>query len=267
MYGSAQCSGKVGWTPLPGAHESAAHVGCCISEEHAAAHPLQLAEVRQHILDDLAGAPAVQQQRLLGVLHLQKVQWDNISRCRTSRSQHLTKKGAQRGEFAKLGDCFVTNIVSQVDCCIIDGRMHPAAAAALTNLGSRASTMRRARRDLGLGFTAAPPALPASLGLLCRLLKPRPFLAMAPGCGAVRQWPPPHTLLWPNGAATQLNERYQTSELRVCKAVPEAVALGAVLTHATAAAQVTTFTALPDSSPKLMCQLLAVADTVRSAPP
>jgi hypothetical protein len=105
----------------------------------------------------------------------------------------LNERGAQHGSFAKLqrpvNRC---RLCPEAECCIIKRALHLATDDALTNLGSRASTMRRARRDLGLGFTAGPPALPASLGLLCRLLKPRPFLAMTPGCGAGRQWPPPH---------------------------------------------------------------------------
>ena len=107
--------------------------------------------------------------------------------------QPLNGRSAQHGDFATLGwRPFRRQLCPGGDCCIINRVLHPAPADALTNLGSRASTMRRARRDLGLGFTAGP-ALPASLGLLCRLLKPRPFLAMAPGCEGGCRRPPPHT--------------------------------------------------------------------------
>ncbi len=56
-----------------------------------------------------------------------------------------------------------------------------------TSFGSRASTMRRARRDLGLGFGAGPSSfLPTGFALYCLPFTSRSFLTMA----AARRWRP-----------------------------------------------------------------------------
>lgn len=125
-------------------HRSAARVPHCPRTRPLSTHPLELAEVAQHVLHHLAHVPAVQQQRLLQVLHLQARQ-SALNRQKVKLHKQASQHRAIKPQKSVRGQAEAQ-------------KGHARARLRRTSFGSRFSRMRRALLDRGLIFLASSAA-------------------------------------------------------------------------------------------------------------